>query len=315
MNSETEQQLRKINFSGLVAGTLEWNAVREEVMNALHVYGSFEAVYDPLQDPKLREKVFKKGITELFDLPVEVKSRSASYRSKLYISNVESIFIYEENKESIPSYTALMWPQGNTHFCETMERYVEALKELDQMIKKMIMEGLGVEDKYDDEMIQKTEYSLSASHYKSEEEGDHKDDHQYLGVHTDPHFVTIVGQDEVDGLEVLIKSGQWIRPAPFSFIVLVGDSMEAWTNGRIQATIHRVVKNKSNSRRYVTLFLSIAAKGFIIQAPSELIDETHPALYKPFDFSDYFQFFISDERFKTNINKPLKTFCGIENHG
>lgn len=110
---------------------------------------------------------------------------------------------------------------------ETMERYVEALKELDQMIKKMIMEALGVEDKHYDEMFQKTEYSLSASHYKTEE--DHKDDHQYMGSHTDPTVITIVGQDELDGLEVLIKStGQWIRPAPYCFIVLVGDSMEVY---------------------------------------------------------------------------------------
>ncbi|XP_039124266.1 probable 2-oxoglutarate-dependent dioxygenase AOP1 [Dioscorea cayenensis subsp. rotundata] len=276
MKSETDQQLPKINFSGLVIGTSEWNAVRAEVITALNIYGTFEAVYDPLLDPKLREQVFKKAITDLFDLPADVKSLSATYHSKLYVPNVEAFFIYEENKQSIPSFTALMWPQGNTHFCETMERYVEALKELDQMIKKMIMEALGVEDKHYDEMIQKTEYSLSASHYKTEE--DHKDDHQYMGSHTDPTVITIVGQDELDGLEVLIKStGQWIRPAPYCFIVLVGDSMEALTNGRMQATSHRVVKNKNNSRRYETLFMSIAAKGFIIQAPSELIDETQPA--------------------------------------
>ncbi|XP_039123431.1 probable 2-oxoglutarate-dependent dioxygenase AOP1 [Dioscorea cayenensis subsp. rotundata] len=238
MNSETEQQLPKINFSGLAVGTPEWIAVRVEVMNALHIYGSFEAVYDPLQDPKLREKVFKKGITELFDLPVDVKSRSASYSNKLYVPSAQGITVYEGNVESIRSFTSVMWPQGNPNFW-------------------MIMEDLGVEDKYYDEMNQKTKYILNASCYKSEEKEDK--DEQYMGAHTDPNFITIIGQDEVDGLEVLIKTG---------------------------------------------------TKGFIIQTPPELIDATHPPLYKPSDFNDYFQFYSSEMSFKTTT--PLKTFCGID---
>ncbi|KAH7686602.1 Clavaminate synthase-like protein [Dioscorea alata] len=119
MNSETtdeQPELPKINFSGLVVGTPEWIAVRTDVMNALHVYGTFEAVYDPQLDPKLREKVFKKCITELFDLPTHVKSRSASYTNKLYVPSAQGITVYQGNVESIQSFTSLMWPQGNPNF-------------------------------------------------------------------------------------------------------------------------------------------------------------------------------------------------------
>ncbi|KAH7686601.1 Iron/ascorbate family oxidoreductases protein [Dioscorea alata] len=304
--SETQQQLPKINFSGLVVGTPEWIAVRTEVMNALHVYGTFEAVYDPHLDAELREQVFRKAITELFDLPTHVKSLSVSYTSKSYIPSEQGFTVYEGNVESIQSLTSLMWPQGNSHFCETMQRYGEAMKELNEMITRMILESLGV-DKYYDEMTQKTNYMLRAICYKNEEED--KDD-LYMGTHTDIHFLTIVAQHEVDGLEVLIKSGQWIKPAPYSYIVFLGDSLQAWTNGRVQAIDHRICKNQSHDTRYVTQFMSRGAKEFIIQAPPELIDATHPVLYKPFDFNDYFQFYLS--KLGSMPAKPLKTFCGIE---
>jgi isopenicillin N synthase-like dioxygenase len=45
--------------------------------------------------------------------------------------------------------------------------------------------------------------------------------------------LTILGQDDVGGLEVLTKDGQWIAapPIPGTFVVNIGDMLETWTCG------------------------------------------------------------------------------------
>jgi hypothetical protein len=46
--------------------------------------------------------------------------------------------------------------------------------------------------------------------------------------HSDPNTITILTQDEVGGLEVREKHGEWIqvKPTPYAFIVNVGDQLE-----------------------------------------------------------------------------------------
>ncbi len=50
---------------------------------------------------------------------------------------------------------------------------------------------------------------------------------------TDYGVLTILGQDDVGGLEVLTKDGQWIAapPIPGTFVVNIGDMLETWTCG------------------------------------------------------------------------------------
>ncbi|KAH9325161.1 hypothetical protein KI387_005339, partial [Taxus chinensis] len=62
-----------------------------------------------------------------------------------------------------------------------------------------------------------------------------------LVTHTDPGVVTIVYNDDKEGLEVRSKQGQWVnvKPTPDSFIVNVGDSMKVWSNGKYRSAYHR----------------------------------------------------------------------------
>lgn len=48
-----------------------------------------------------------------------------------------------------------------------------------------------------------------------------------LNSHTDKNIVTILYQNQVDGLEVQTKNGEWInvKPSPDSFIAMIGDSL------------------------------------------------------------------------------------------
>jgi isopenicillin N synthase-like dioxygenase len=62
-----------------------------------------------------------------------------------------------------------------------------------------------------------------------------------VGEHTDYGLLTILLQDEIDGLEVKSKSG-WIAapPIPGSFICNIGDMLDRMTRGVYRSTPHRV---------------------------------------------------------------------------
>lgn len=69
--------------------------------------------------------------------------------------------------------------------------------------------------------------------------------------HTDYGFITLLAQDDVGGLEVKNKAGDWIAapPIPDTFVMNVGDILSRWSNGRFASTPHRVI-NRSGRERY-----------------------------------------------------------------
>ena len=81
------------------------------------------------------------------------------------------------------------------------------------------------------------------------------------GAHSDYGAVTLLKTDEVDGLEVFVRSAdtgkfEWVAapPIPGAFIVNIGDLMSRWTNGVLRSTVHRVVNRKGLERYSVPFF-------------------------------------------------------------
>lgn len=84
--------------------------------------------------------------------------------------------------------------------------------------------------------------------------------------------------------------------------------LQAWTNGRLHAPYHRVVVSGDEARYSIGLF-SNPKEGCVIEAPTELVDEDHPLLYKPFDYIKFIDFFYSDAgRMSPDA---LKEYCGV----
>ncbi|KAK1358258.1 2-oxoglutarate-dependent dioxygenase-related family protein [Heracleum sosnowskyi] len=314
MGSQNHLTLPVINFSGLELkpGTPFWDTVKSEVHQALQEYGCFEASFDkvPLE---LRKSLFN-ALQELFDLPLQTKLKNSS---KIpfhgYVGQYPMVPLYESmGIEGAPvlqesqNFTNVLWPQGNPAFCETVQSFSEQLSELDQIVRRMVLESLGME-KYLNEHMDSTKYLLRVMKYKGPETTDSK-----LGLtsHTDKNIVTILYQNEVSGLEVQTKDGEWItvKPSLDSFIVMIGDSFHAWSNGRVYSAHHRVMMSGSETRYSVGLF-SIPKGGYIVKAPEELVDEEHPLLYKPFDHVKFLGFYYTEAGQK--CESALKTYCGV----
>ncbi|XP_031105986.1 probable 2-oxoglutarate-dependent dioxygenase AOP1 [Ipomoea triloba] len=314
MGSESGIKLPIIDFSdeNLKPGCPTWDKVRNQVHKALVEYGCFEATFDKIPI-HLRESIFD-ALKELFDLPLQTKVRNTSNKPfHGYVGQYPMVPLYESMGiddanllHNTQHFTNIMWPQGNPNFCNTVQSYSEKLCGLDDMVRRMILESLGVE-KYMDEHMNSTNYLLRVMKYKGPECDDTK---LGLNAHTDKNIVTILYQNEVNGLEVLTKDGQWINvcPSPNSFIVMIGDSLYAWTNGRLHSPYHRVMMS-GNEARYSAGLFSIPKAGYIIKAPQELVDEQHPLLFNPFDHVEFLGFYYSEEGQK--CQSALATYCGV----
>ncbi|CAN4098371.1 unnamed protein product [Withania somnifera] len=169
----------------------------------------------------------------------------------------------------------------------------------------MILESLGVE-KYMDEHLNSTNYLLRVMKYKAPQSSETK---VGLNGHSDKNIVTILHQNQVNGLEVLTRDGQWINvdPTPNTFTVMIGDSLYAWVNGRLHSPYHRVMM-KGNEARYSVGLFSIPKAGYTIEAPKELVDEVHPLLFKPFDHVEFLAFYYTEQG--QRCASALKTYCG-----
>ncbi|KAJ0960477.1 hypothetical protein J5N97_001683 [Dioscorea zingiberensis] len=316
MGSTEMSEIRKIDFSGLEmgkAGTKEWVKVREEVMEALETHGFFEAVYDRVSRETL-EELFGPVLEELFALPPDVKMRTHSdkpyhgYVPATLVYNFESFKVHDAPTDSsLSAFSALLWPPtGNPAFCEVVGKYAREMRELEKMVRRMVVEALGVEKEW--ESLEKSVvYGLKLAEYN---DPDNQETMVTLPSHRDLQILTIVRQQEGQGLDIQTEDGRWFFASPYSFNVIVGESLQAWSNGRVKAPPHRV-KMLNNEKRHSIQFGSYFKDECIIQAPEELVDQDHPQLYKPYNFADYMKYLFTDGGWVINTD-TLKAYCGFE---
>jgi isopenicillin N synthase-like dioxygenase len=88
-------------------------------------------------------------------------------------------------------------------------------------------------------------------------------------------------QDDVGGLEIKTKSGEWVVVPPMenSFIVNIGDSMKMWTNHRFASTLHRVVNRYGRERYSVGVFANPNYDTVISPLPT-CVDADHPPKFE-----------------------------------
>ncbi|OMP00180.1 Oxoglutarate/iron-dependent dioxygenase [Corchorus olitorius] len=317
MGSESSPlKLPVIDFTKqeLKPGSVEWDSVKGQVLQALQDYGCFEASFEKIPT-ELREAIFV-AVKELFDLPLQTKIRNVSKKPfHGYVGQYPQVPLFESMGfddadiiENVEAQTSKMWPQGNTDFSKTIQSFSKQLSDLDQMVRRMILESFNLE-KYMDEHMDSTNYLLRVMKYKGPKTIETK---LGLNSHTDKNIVTILYQNEVEGLAIQSKDGEWfdVKPSKDSFIVMIGESLYAWLNGRLHSPYHRVMMTGDKARYSMGLF-SIPKAGYMIKAPEELVDEEHPLLFKPFDHIQFMGFYYTEAGQKAQ--SALKVFCGVGN--
>ncbi|MDR3474143.1 MAG: 2OG-Fe(II) oxygenase family protein, partial [Devosia sp.] len=119
---------------------------------------------------------------------------------------------------------------------------------------------------------------------------EHPDDADLFGAapHTDYGFITLLTQDEVGGLEVRNRHGQWIAAPPIAgaYVMNVGDILERWTNGRFASTPHRVRNLKPRDRYSIPFFFDpdMSAR---VECPPRALQDTGETKYEPVVYGEY----------------------------
>ena len=96
-----------------------------------------------------------------------------------------------------------------------------------------------------------------------------------LGYHTDPGVLTLLLQDDTGGLQTQSAThaqanGGWIDvpPTPGTIVVNLGDCMQAWTNDRYRAAVHRVLPMHARRRFSIPYFSNPARDAVIAPLPA-----------------------------------------------
>lgn len=102
-----------------------------------------------------------------------------------------------------------------------------------------------------------------------------------MGAHTDYECLTLLHTRNA-GLQVMTAEDRWINVPvdPMVFVVNIGDMLEAWTNGMLRSTPHRVL-NLSPERLSMPYFVA-ANYDTLIRPFPELIQKGEVAKYEPF---------------------------------
>lgn len=106
-----------------------------------------------------------------------------------------------------------------------------------------------------------------------------------VAPHTDFGTLTLLYQDNVGGLQVKDKAGDWVtaHPIPGCYVVNVGDLLARWTNNRFASTEHRVINSSGRERYSVAAFVDPSYDCMI----EPVVKAGEKAHYEPITAGDY----------------------------
>ena len=163
------------------------------------------------------------------------------------------------------------WPEQHPSLKVTMLRYFAEIERLADVLLRGFSIALGLEGDHLLQYFKKPLSRLKVNHYPPQRSPVREDN---LGVvpHADSGGFTILWQDEIGGLEVQNKNGEWVGAPPVAdtFIINIGNIMEIWSNGFFSSTPHRVINCGDNDRYSIPLFVNPSAD--VVIAP--LIGDT-----------------------------------------
>ncbi len=143
-------------------------------------------------------------------------------------------------------------------FREAWDRYRLEVIEAALRMQRALAMALDLDPMIFETMPGETMYHLRLIHYPPMDRLTPEPGQLGCGAHTDYGTLTVLGDDGVGGLQVRMRSGEWIDvvvPADH-LVVNLGDLMAIWTNDRWVSNPHRVVNPPTTDRYSSPLFVT-----------------------------------------------------------
>ncbi|KAJ0963564.1 hypothetical protein J5N97_028686 [Dioscorea zingiberensis] len=271
----------------------------ESLKNACETYGFFRVVNHGVPSEVIR-RMMDVG-KRFFELPFEERMR---YMSNDIRAPVRCGTSFNQNKDGVYSWRDFLklncsplstclphWPSSPLDLREVGREYAKQTKSLFLVLMEAIVKSLGIDTGIMREFNDGTQMMI-VNCYPPCPEPD-----LTLGMppHSDYGFLTLLLQDDVEGLQVQHED-EWLtlEPIPNSFIVNIGDHLEIYSNGRFKSVLHRVLVNSSRSRMSMVSLHSLPYERVIGPSP-ELITRESPRLYKDTDFDEFLKYMATSE--------------------
>ncbi|KAM0868556.1 hypothetical protein ACQ4PT_041238 [Festuca glaucescens] len=300
--------------STLVRGTPGWLRLAGVIRGALETHGCVAVGCRRRVPPELRERMLV-AMAGLFALPAEAKRRTGDADGPYKAFGV--LLPYMERRDSVAcrheafavlnaggggggdvarAFVARAWPNGNDRFLETLTSTAGEMTRLARAILAMVIDSYGLAHR-SDEIVGTMDANFRMLRYCKDSLGTSPSPDEQpavaLAAHVDGSYLTVLFQNDVDGFEFRTRNGgEWVRvrpPGPDSLLVVAGQALVAWSNGRVHAPLHRVAVGRQQDRLSCGVFLQ-PTKNFVVDAPPELVTADAPRRFRPFAYVDYLRF-------------------------
>jgi isopenicillin N synthase-like dioxygenase len=194
------------------------------------------------------------------------------------VSNVES---FDVMSSLIAGQDDGKWPESVDFFRSTTACWL-ALFELAGPLLDLIAHAAGIRPGFLREHCSTQELNtLRLLHYPPDP-GSADSNDVGIAAHTDFECITLLYQS-APGLELRTVDGRWLDAPTRSerLIVLLGDMLEVWTNGYLQATGHRV-RRTMHERFSVVMFIAVN-DGLYVEPLADFISADRPIRYTGLD--------------------------------
>lgn len=193
---------------------------------------------------------------------------------------------YYRRPEAYPSFAPNIWPARPPELRAVWTAYYRAMEGLASRLMRIFARALDLPEDFFRDKTDRHISGIRANHYPEQVEAPRPGQIR-AGAHTDYGAVTILLPENVPGLQVLTRGGQWmdVTAPPGAFVCNIGDLMQHWTNDRWVSTMHRVVNPPrdaaAGNRRLSIPFFHQPNYDALIECLPSCCGPDHPPRYEP----------------------------------
>lgn len=180
-----------------------------------------------------------------------------------------------------PFFGPNQWPATLPEFQKLVYGYHEKMVTLSKQLLRGIALSLDLPEAFFDSIMHDPISIQRLLHYPPQN-GHADKDIIGIGAHTDYGNLTILAQDDVGGLQVMNREGNWVDGTPIrgAFVINIGDLIQKLTNDIYLANMHRVINTSGRERYSIPFFIDADFDAVIAPLPS-CVSETNPQRYQP----------------------------------
>ena len=153
-----------------------------------------------------------------------------------------------------PLFGPNVWPSAMPELKASVYPYFEAASACAENLLRGFALGAGLDAEHFVRLRDRPVSRGSLQYYPPQPDGAGEDQ---FGVapHTDFGVLTVLCQDEIGGLQIQRRDGEWaaMPPIPGTLVVNIGDLLHRWSNRRYRSTVHRVINSSGRERLSLVL--------------------------------------------------------------